>query len=188
MSGAVPATLGKYEIRGTLGKGAMGIVYDGWDPVISRRVAIKTIDLPDANDEEAIEGLARFKREAQAAGRLTHPNIVGVYDYGETDRLAYIVMEFVEGRSLKEVLTASERMTAMDAIALMEDVLAGLTYSHDRGVVHRDIKPANIMITPDERAKIADFGIARIEASSMTQAARSWAPRPTCRPSSSWAR
>ncbi len=170
MSEAPLSSLGKYEIRGTLGKGAMGTVYDGWDPVIHRRVAIKTITLPDANDEEAIEGLARFKREAQAAGRLTHPNIVGVYDYGETDDLAYIVMEFVEGRSLKEVLAARERMTAMDAIALMEDVLAGLTYSHERGVVHRDIKPANIMMTKDDRAKIADFGIARIEASSMTQA------------------
>lgn len=170
MSGILPAALGKYEVRGTLGKGAMGTVYDGWDPVIHRRVAIKTVRLPDANDEEAIDGLARFKREAQAAGRLTHPNIVGVFDYGETDAVAYIVMEFVEGRSLKERLGANERMAAATATALMEDVLAGLTYSHGRGVVHRDIKPANIMITLEDRAKIADFGIARIEASSMTQA------------------
>ncbi len=169
MSASNPPSLGKYEIRGTLGKGAMGIVYDGWDPVIDRRVAIKTVRLPDANDEEAIEGLARFKREAQAAGRLTHPNIVGVFDYGETADVAYIVMEFVEGKSLKEVLGTNERMTAARAIRLMEDVLAGLSYSHGRGVVHRDIKPANIMMA-GERAKIADFGIARIEASSMTQA------------------
>ncbi len=170
MSGTQPASLGKYEIRGTLGKGAMGTVYDGWDPVIDRRVAIKTVKLPDAQDEEAIEGLARFKREAQAAGRLTHPNIVGVFDYGETADLAYIVMEFVEGRSLKDVLGASERMPVPGIVALMEDVLAGLTYSHSRGVVHRDIKPANIMLTREGQAKIADFGIARIEASSMTQA------------------
>ena len=170
MSGAQITSLGKYAIRGMLGKGAMGIVYDGWDPVIDRRVAIKTVRLPDAHDEEAAEGLARFKREAQAAGRLTHPNIVGVFDYGETDDLAFIVMEFVEGRSLKDVLGANERMTTAHTLALMDDILAGLTFSHARGVVHRDIKPANIMITLDDRAKIADFGIARIEASSMTQA------------------
>ncbi len=171
MSGpAQPSSLGKYEIRGTLGKGAMGIVYDGWDPVIDRRVAIKTMRLPEADEEEAIEALARFKREAQAAGRLTHPNIVGVFDYGEADAVAYIVMEFVEGRSLKEMLGANERMSATSAATLMEDVLAGLAYSHGRGVVHRDIKPANIMMTLENRAKIADFGIARIEASSMTQA------------------
>ncbi len=170
MSATQPASLGKYEIRGLLGRGAMGTVYDGWDPVIDRRVAIKTVRLPDAQDEEAVESLARFKREAQAAGRLTHPNIVGVYDYGETADLAYIVMEFVEGRSLKDVLAAAERMSAADAALLMEDVLAGLTFSHSRGVVHRDIKPANIMLTRENQAKIADFGIARIEASSMTQA------------------
>ena len=148
----------------------MGVVYDGWDPLIHRRVAIKTVRLPDAGDEEAAEGLARFKREAQAAGRLTHPNIVGVFDYAETDELAFIIMEFVEGRSLKEVLAANERMAAPDAARLMADVLAGLAYSHGRGVVHRDIKPANIMLTAEGQAKIADFGIARIEASSMTQA------------------
>ena len=170
MSGTQFTQLGKYAIRGVLGKGAMGTVYDGWDPVIDRRVAIKTVRLPDAQDEEATEGLARFKREAQAAGRLTHPNIVGVFDYGETDELAFIVMEFVEGRSLKDVMGANERMTTAHALAVMDDVLAGLAYSHGRGVVHRDIKPANIMITAENRAKIADFGIARIEASSMTQA------------------
>jgi serine/threonine-protein kinase len=164
------SSLGKYDVRGTLGKGAMGVVYDGWDPIIHRRVAIKTLVLPDGDDPEAIEGLARFKREAQAAGRLTHPNIVGVFDYGETDKLAYIVMEFVEGRSLKEVLANNQRMSPETAVRLMEEILAGLEYSHECGVVHRDIKPANIMITQDGRTKIADFGIARIEASSMTQA------------------
>ena len=93
-----------------------------------------------------------------------------MFDYGETDDLAYIVMEFVEGRSLKDVMAANERMTMASIMSVMEDILAGLTFSHGRGVVHRDIKPANIMITLDDRAKIADFGIARIEASSMTQA------------------
>src|ERR1700722_1521552 len=108
MSEAKPAlvSLGKYQIRGVLGRGAMGTVYDGWDPVIGRRVAIKTVRLLGDADPEVQEGLERFKREAQAAGRLSHPNIVGVYDYGETDETAYIVMEFVEGPSLKDLLDA----------------------------------------------------------------------------------
>jgi serine/threonine-protein kinase len=165
-----PDTLGKYEIRRTLGRGAMGVVYEGWDPIISRRVAIKTVRLPDAGDAEAQEELARFKREAQAAGRLNHPNVVGVFDYAETNELAYIVMEFVEGQTLKGVMGEQERMTLPAISRILKEVLEGLAYCHERGVVHRDIKPANIMITPEGQSKIADFGIARIESSSMTQA------------------
>ncbi len=167
--------IGKYEIRGTLGRGAMGIVYDGWDPQIDRQVAIKTVRLLDVGDADAVEALARFKREAQAAGRLTHPNIVGVYDYGQTSEMAggdiaYIVMEFVEGQSLKALLDAEERFPVGETVRVMEELLAGLQFSHARGVIHRDIKPANVMVTTDGRVKIADFGIARIESSSMTQA------------------
>ncbi|HEV7264401.1 MAG TPA: protein kinase [Falsiroseomonas sp.] len=162
--------LGKYELRGTLGRGAMGVVYDGWDPVIARRVAVKTVKVPDPTDAEAMEELARFRREAQAAGRLTHPNIVGVYDYGEDGNIAYIVMEFVEGPTLKSLLEKQERMALPDVARVMEDLLTGLAFSHARGIVHRDIKPANVMLTLEGRAKIADFGIARIESSSMTQA------------------
>lgn len=164
-------SLGKYEIKRTLGRGAMGIVYEGWDPIIARRVAIKTVKLPEnADDPETEEALARFRREAQAAGRLTHPNIVGVFDYGETNDLAYIVMEFVDGPPLKTLLDKEERFALTDAIRVMEDLLAGLQFSHERGVVHRDIKPANVMLTSAGQVKIADFGIARIESSSMTQA------------------
>jgi eukaryotic-like serine/threonine-protein kinase len=162
--------LGKYEIKRPLGRGAMGTVYEGWDPIIARRVAIKTVRLPDASDPETEEGLARFRREAQAAGRLSHPNIVGVFDYGETSELAYIVMEFVDGPPLKDVLDKHERFVLADIVRIMEDLLAGLQFSHERGVVHRDIKPANVMLTASGQAKIADFGIARIESSSMTQA------------------
>jgi eukaryotic-like serine/threonine-protein kinase len=163
--------LGKYEIKRTLGKGAMGIVYEAWDPIIARRVAIKTVRLPDtADDPETEEALARFRREAQAAGRLTHPNIVGVFDYGETNDLAYIVMEFVDGPSVKSLVDKQERFAIADTVRLMTDLLTGLKFSHDRGVVHRDIKPANIMLTSEGQGKIADFGIARIESSSMTQA------------------
>jgi serine/threonine-protein kinase len=168
LSGA-PARLGKYEIRGTLGRGAMGIVYDGWDPAIGRRVAIKTVPLLDQSDPDAIEGLQRFKREAQAAGRLSHPNIVGVYDYGETDTAAYIVMEFIDGQSLKERLDAGERFSPSETVRILSQMLAGLQFSHDAGVVHRDVKPGNVMLTRDGRVKLADFGIARIESSTMTQ-------------------
>ncbi len=163
-------TLGKYELRHVLGKGAMGTVYEGFDPIIARRVAIKTVRLPDADDVEAQDELARFKREAQAAGRLSHPNIVGVFDYGETPDLAYIVMEFVDGTTLKHVVDKKERFELAEIARLMESLMAGLQFSHDRGVVHRDIKPANIMLTQSGEVKIADFGIARIESSSMTQA------------------
>jgi len=165
-----PVTLGKYQIRGTLGRGAMGTVYDGWDPMIGRRVAIKTVRTLDNDDPEAQEGLARFKNEAQAAGRLTHPNIVGVFDYGEADETAYIVMEFVEGQSLKEKLDAKERFPTSETVRILEQVLAGLQFSHDKGVIHRDIKPGNVMMTTDGQVKLADFGIARIESSVMTQA------------------
>ncbi len=162
--------LGKYELRHVLGKGAMGTVYEGYDPIIARRVAIKTVKLPDPDDAEAQEELARFKREAQAAGRLSHPNIVGVFDYGETPELAYIVMEFVDGTTLKHVLDKGERFEISEIVRIMDSLMTGLQFSHGRGVVHRDIKPANIMMTKAGEVKIADFGIARIESSSMTQA------------------
>jgi serine/threonine-protein kinase len=163
-------TLGKYALLQVLGKGAMGTVYEGFDPIIERRLAIKTVRLPDPDDAEAQEEIARFKREAQAAGRLSHPNIVGVFDYGETPELAYIVMEFVDGTTLKHVMDKGERFALAETVRVMEGILQGLHYSHERGVVHRDIKPANIMITKAGEIKIADFGIARIESSSMTQA------------------
>jgi eukaryotic-like serine/threonine-protein kinase len=162
--------LGKYEIRATLGRGAMGTVYEAWDPAIARKVAIKTVSLPDAGDNGAQEELARFQREAQAAGRLNHPNIVGVFDYGEAHDLAYIVMEFVDGHTLRSVIEKQERFALPEIVRLMCELMAGLQYSHDRGVVHRDIKPANLILTAQGTLKIADFGIARIESSSMTQA------------------
>ena len=160
---------GKYEIRGRLGAGAMGTVFDAFDPVIERRAALKTVRRPETNDAEGQEAMARFKREAQAAGRLNHPNIVAVYDYGEDAGNAWIAMELVEGGTLKDPLDRGERFPLPQVVRLMDQVLAALDYSHKRGVVHRDIKPANIMLTTDGSVKIADFGIARIENSSMTQ-------------------
>ncbi|MDB5373691.1 MAG: Serine/threonine protein kinase, partial [Belnapia sp.] len=162
----------KYELRGTLGSGAMGIVYDCLDRNIQRRVAIKVVRLPPAGDPEGEEAHGRFRREAQAAGRLSHPNIVGVYDYGENAETAWIVMELVEGGSLKDRLDRKERFPVPEIARIMQQVLAALAYSHGRGVVHRDIKPGNIMLAQDAgegaTVKMADFGIARLENSSMT--------------------
>ena|GEM_PF-1005047 len=163
------ALIQKYEVRGTLGSGAMGTVLEAMDRVIERRVAIKLVRRPSDTDAEGLEAQARFRREAQAAGRLAHANIVSVYDYGESAEAAWIVMELVEGGSLKARLDRHERFPLPEIVRLMEQVCAALAYSHQRGVVHRDIKPANIMLTADGTVKIADFGIARIENSSMTQ-------------------
>lgn len=159
----------KYEVRGTLGAGAMGTVYDALDRLIERRVAVKIVKRPPPGDPEGEEAHARFRREAQAAGRLSHPNIVGVYDYGENAETAWIVMELVEGGSLKQRLDRQERFAVPEIVRLMDQVLAALAYSHGRGVVHRDIKPGNVMLTTDGTVKLADFGIARLENSSMTQ-------------------
>ena len=156
----LPCSLDRYELQEMIGHG-MATVYRGWDPVLTCKVAVKTIDLPP--EGEAEEELARFKREAQAAGRLNHPNIVRTFNFAEAARVAYIVMEFVEGRSLAAALRARERLASRDALRVMDDVLTALQYSHDNGVIHRDIKPANIIVTPDGHAKVADFGIARIQ-------------------------
>jgi serine/threonine-protein kinase len=163
-----PERLGKYEIRGTLGQGAMGLVYDGWDPLIMRRVAIKTVALAQGDDADAAEGVERFRREAQAAGRLQHPNIVSVFDFGETETLAYIVMEFMDGGTLKDLLDRDRKLVPARACDMMCQVLSALAYSHARGVVHRDVKPANIMLNQHGAVKLGDFGIARLESSSMT--------------------
>ncbi len=161
-------TLGKYELRRELGRGGAGVVYEGWDPDLARAVAIKTVRLPPVEDAETEEQLARFRQEAQAAAQLSHPNIVQVYDRGRVDSLAFIVMEFVEGGSLKPLLGPGKAMPPAEAIRVIRQVLAGLAASHARGIVHRDIKPENIMLRGDQ-VKIADFGIARISSSRLTQ-------------------
>jgi predicted Ser/Thr protein kinase len=163
-----PREIGRYRLDGMLGQGAMGTVYRARDTLIERAVALKTVrrDIGDAGREgELIE---RFRKEAQAAGRLMHPNIVAVYDYGETADLAYIAMEFVDGTALSALI--GERPCALPrALDWFSDLLAGLDYAHAHGVVHRDIKPANLLVTRDGRVKISDFGIARIESSTLTQ-------------------
>jgi eukaryotic-like serine/threonine-protein kinase len=161
--------LGKYEIRGELGRGAMGVVYEGYDPLIERVVALKTIRADQLVGENARDIVARFRREAQAAGRLSHPNIVSIYDFGDDAGVWYIAMEYIKGRELKDYFEAHERFTTADAVRILTQVLAALGYSHRQGVVHRDIKPANIILLPDGSVKVADFGIAHIESSELTQ-------------------
>src|SRR5215831_3260518 len=162
-------TLGKYEIRRELGRGAMGVVYEGYDPLIKRVVALKTIRADQLEGENADVIVARFRREAQAAGRLNHPNIVAIYDFGEDAGAWYIAMEFVRGRELKACFDADERFKLGDAVRIMGQILAALDYSHRQGVIHRDIKPANVFLLDDGSVKVADFGIAHIEASNLTQ-------------------
>ncbi len=162
--------LGKYEIRRELGRGAMGIVYEGYDPLIKRSVALKTIRADQLSGENAETVIARFRREAQAAGRLSHPNIVSIYDFGEEEGIWYIAMELVKGRELKDYFQANERFSMPDIARILTKILDALDYSHRHGVVHRDIKPANIILLPDGGVKVADFGVAHIETSNMTQA------------------
>lgn len=164
-----PEAIGKYRVTRPLGRGAMGMVYEGFDPVIERRVAIKTILSEYLEAAEMEDAVARFKREAQAGGRLQHPGIVGVYEYGSEADMAFIVMEYVEGRELKRILADGPKLEVFDVFEIMKQLLSALDYSHKQGVVHRDIKPANVMIAAGNRVKVMDFGIARLESSSLTQ-------------------
>src|SRR5262252_3934301 len=162
-------SLGKYEIRREIGRGAMGVVYEGYDPAIKRIVALKTIRADQLVGEQSETMVARFRREAQAAGRLNHPNIVSIYDLGEDNGVWFIAMEFVQGRELKACFEANERFKTVDIVRIMSQILSALDYSHRQGVVHRDVKPANIFLLPDGTVKVADFGIAHIESSNLTQ-------------------
>jgi len=165
-----PQRLGKYQVTDVLGKGAMGVVYKAHDPDIQRTVAIKTIrrELVE-DDDRAGTVMARFKNEARAAGRLSHPGIVGVYDYGEAEDVAFIAMEYVEGNSLRTYFGRDTRFEERDVVSLMAQLLDALQHAHEQGVWHRDVKPANIIIMNSGKLKVADFGIARIDSSSLTQ-------------------
>ena len=145
------STIGKYEIRRELGRGAMGVVYEGYDPMIKRIVALKTIRADQLAGENAESAIARFRREAQAAGRLNHPNIVSIYDIGEDAGTWYIAMEFVQGRELKDYFEANERFAPADIVRIMTQILDALGYSHRLGVIHRDIKPANVILLDGRR-------------------------------------
>ncbi len=160
--------IGHYDIVAELGRGGMGVVYKGHDPVIKRDVALKVIRKRDLDPNDAEQALERFKREARAAGNLHHPNIVAIYEYGEDDDCAFIAMECVIGRSLRDHLVAGYRPELKVFPEVLDHLLEGLEYSHSRGVIHRDIKPGNLLINEMGAAKISDFGIARLEQSHLT--------------------
>ncbi len=155
--------LGRYELVRVLGKGAMGLVYEGRDPNLERRVAIKTIKVENLSSEEAAEYEIRFRTEARSAARLQHPNIVSVYDSDRDGDIAYLVMEFIQGEDLKHHLDQGRQYTLQEATSIMGDLLSALDYAHRQHIVHRDIKPANLLIEADGRIKLTDFGVARIQ-------------------------
>src|SRR6202030_4225006 len=162
MEGTKTRRFGRYEIVAELGRGAVGVVYQARDPQIDRMVALKTILLPGLDPQEEEEYRQRFLVEAQAAGRLQHPGIVTIFDVGEDPEKhdPYIVLEYVTGQSLNQLLVREKKLPLRTALQLAEEIADALDYAHTQGVVHRDIKPANILITEEGHAKIADFGVA----------------------------
>lgn len=166
---AIPIVkIGRYEILDEVGQGAMGTVYRARDPLIERTVAIKTVPIAQLRQEGA-DAESRFLREAQSAGRLSHPNIVTIYDVGETDGLAYIAMEYLSGATLRDIMDKGPipLELALDTATQMAEALA---FAHEHGVIHRDIKPANVVITGQQgRVKLTDFGIAHLLNSDHTQ-------------------
>src|SRR5713101_899858 len=166
---------GRYEILTELGRGAMGVVYKARDPKINRLVAVKTISLAGQPAEEELDYRERFVREAEAAGRLSHPGIVTIFDVGEEPetRAPYIVMEFVGGESLDRLLLRNNHKLPMEsALQLTLELAEALDCAHGQGVVHRDLKPANILLTEDGHAKIADFGVAKLNLANQTLGGR----------------
>jgi serine/threonine protein kinase len=155
--------LGRYELLRVLGKGAMGIVYEGRDPNLDRRVAIKTVKVENLSEEAAAEYEARFRTEARSAARLQHPNIVSVYDSDRDGDIAFLVMEYIQGDDLKHHLDQGVRYSLEQSLKIMRELLSALDYAHRQGIVHRDIKPANLLLEADGCVKLTDFGVARIQ-------------------------
>jgi serine/threonine-protein kinase len=162
-------TFGRYEILRELGQGSMGTVYLARDPKINREVAIKTLKYAEIGPGGLDQVKARFFREAEAAGKLSHPNIVSIYDVGEEHDMAYIAMELLNGGNLTRFCVPEHLLPAPQVLSIVADVAAALDYAHNQGVIHRDIKPANIMLLEDGRVKVTDFGIALVVDASMTR-------------------
>lgn len=164
----LPTQFGKYQVEKVLGQGAMGIVYQGFDPVIERTVAIKVLHAHHLAGEHGEELSLRFKREAQAAARCLHRNIVAVFDYGTQDRQDYIVMEYIEGEELSQFMHSDDKLSNDEALFITTSVLRALAAAHKFNIVHRDIKPANIILLNDGEVKVADFGVALLDKSDLT--------------------
>jgi TPR repeat protein/tRNA A-37 threonylcarbamoyl transferase component Bud32 len=171
MDSGTPKRFGPYLVRRELGRGAMGVVYEAFDALLGRPVAVKALRIEPKDPAEAEALRLRFRREAQAARRLSHPNIVGVYAYGEAGGALrpYIAMELVSGRDLRRALEAGRRFTLREARRIMRQLLGALEHAHTHGVVHRDIKPANLMLRDDGRLKVMDFGVAKLDTGESAQ-------------------
>jgi serine/threonine-protein kinase len=163
---AEPQKLGKYNIVGKIGKGAMGEVYKGHDPILNRFVAIKIIAETLGTDTDLVE---RFKREARNAAGLNHPNIITIYDFVEEEGHLYMVMELLEGQDLKELIKSGSPLTMEQILSIMEQIADGLGFAHTRGMIHRDLKPANIHVSKNGQVKILDFGLVHEASSDMTK-------------------
>ena len=170
MTTPTPERIGKYQISAVLGRGSMGTVYKGFDPHIHRPVAIKTIHRELLGDSSAVDSIAaRFRNEAKAVGRIQHPGVVAIYDFGEDGDITFIAMEFVDGRTLDDILGVPQMLSEANVLAVMDQLLDALSVAHAQGVWHRDIKPANLIVTKTGQVKLTDFGIARLEDAHLTQ-------------------
>ncbi|HUJ85763.1 MAG TPA: serine/threonine-protein kinase [Burkholderiales bacterium] len=163
MDEPLPERIGRFRVLGELGRGAMGVVYRAEDPMLNRTVAIKTI-LMSSDPALRTEYEARFRQEAKAAGGLNHPNLITIYDVGREEDMAYMAMELLEGVELRDMMK-SGRLELPFVLEILAQVADGLAFAHERGVVHRDVKPGNIMVVGGRRAKVMDFGVARMHAS-----------------------
>jgi serine/threonine protein kinase len=161
-------SIGRYRVDGLLGTGAMGEVYRAYDPVIDRPVAIKVVRTELAAGSGSEQWLQRFRREARAAGRRFHPNIVAILDFGEDEGMPFLAMEYIDGRNLDAILKTSGPLDPARTVAIITQVLSALGFAHQNGIVHRDVKPSNIMVLNNGDVKVADFGIAHIDASEFT--------------------
>lgn len=166
--------LGRYQLLRVLGRGAMGLVYEGVDPKLNRRVAIKIVSTARLDPAQRADYSARFIQEAQAVARLNHPNIVTVYDFGEEDGIAYLVMELIAGEELGNYFDENQAFsldfTLADSVRMTCELLDAVAYAHQHGVIHRDIKPANVMLSAQLRVKLTDFGVARLSSAASEDA------------------
>lgn len=164
-----PEIIGKYQVQSVLGRGGMGVVYKALDPDMDRTVAIKTLHEYLMSGDEPGNLVERFRGEARAYGRLMHPNIVTCYAYEESGTFRYIVLEYIQGKSIKELMDEGKRYNWNEAAHIIKQLLNALSYSHEHHVVHRDIKPANLLLMDNQQLKVTDFGIARVESGNLTQ-------------------
>jgi eukaryotic-like serine/threonine-protein kinase len=165
---SAPRSIGRYEVQALLGAGAMGEVYRAHDPVIDRPVAIKVLRPELIGGSSSEQLLERFRREARAAGRRFHPNIVAIWDFGDDNGVPFLVMELVEGKSLADLIKTSGLLATDRSVGIIVQVLSALGFAHENGIVHRDVKPSNIIVLQQDHVKVADFGIARLDASDFT--------------------